>query len=65
VFKERNIIYLRYSLLISLFTMVNSVMADQWFRGNTHAHTTLSGHADSSPEKVANGTMTMVIIFLF
>jgi len=28
-------------------------MADQWFRGNTHAHTVLSGHGDSSPENVA------------
>jgi hypothetical protein len=24
-----------------------------WFRGNTHAHTVLCGHADSSPETVA------------
>ncbi len=25
----------------------------QWFRGNTHVHTVLSGHADTSPEAVA------------
>jgi len=27
--------------------------ADHWFRGNTHTHTVLCGHADSSPEVVA------------
>jgi hypothetical protein len=27
--------------------------ADHWFRGNTHTHTVLCGHADSSPEFVA------------
>lgn len=27
--------------------------SDSWFKGNTHAHTTLSNHADSSPEQVA------------
>lgn len=26
--------------------------ADSWFKGNTHAHTVLCGHADSSPETV-------------
>lgn len=25
----------------------------QWYKGNTHAHTVLSGHADSSPDHVA------------
>ncbi len=25
----------------------------QWFKGNTHAHTVLSGHGDTSPENVA------------
>jgi hypothetical protein len=25
----------------------------QWYRGNTHVHTVLSGHADTSPEAVA------------
>jgi len=27
--------------------------AGQWFKGNTHAHTELCGHADSSPQTVA------------
>ena len=27
--------------------------ADHWFRGNTHTHTVLCGHADSSPDVVA------------
>jgi len=27
--------------------------ADQWFKGNTHCHTKLCGHADSMPEVVA------------
>lgn len=27
--------------------------AKQWYKGNTHVHTVLSGHADSSPEYVA------------
>jgi len=46
-------ICIRYFLLISLLFTLNSAIADQWFRGNTHAHTVLSGHADSSPEDVA------------
>ncbi len=37
-----------------LFTSSVHVMGKQmWHKGNTHAHTTLSGHADSSPEAVA------------
>jgi len=44
---------LRYLLFIWLLASVNSAMADQWFRGNTHAHTEHCGHADSSPEYVA------------
>lgn len=32
---------------------VTSARADVWYKGNTHAHTELSGHADSSPEYVA------------
>lgn len=30
-----------------------SSVAATWYKGNTHAHTVLSGHADSSPEHVA------------
>ena len=27
--------------------------ADQWYKGNTHVHTTLCGHADTKPDAVA------------
>jgi len=27
--------------------------ADQWYKGNTHVHTTLCGHADTQPDAVA------------
>lgn len=43
----------RYLLFICLFALANSASADQWFKGNTHVHTKLCGHADSSPEVVA------------
>ena len=47
--------YMRYLLLTLtwLLVAVNVASADEWFRGNTHAHTVLCGHADSSPEVVA------------
>lgn len=41
-----------------LLTGVNSdskeTPIERWYRGNTHAHTALSGHGDSSPEDVAS-----------
>jgi len=40
-------------LLICLLVLFNFAVASEWFRGNTHAHTVLCGHADSSPEVVA------------
>ena len=47
--------YMRYLLLTLTWLLVaaNVSSADEWFRGNTHAHTVLCGHADSSPEVVA------------
>ena len=33
--------------------LVNSRPAADWYRGNTHAHTVLSGHGDAKPEIVA------------
>lgn len=53
---------IRYPLAIpALFAVIFSsgcvfkgaVHTDTWFRGNTHTHTVLCGHADSSPEFVA------------
>jgi len=40
--------------LFLLFTAPSvSLPAEQWFKGNTHAHTTICGHADSKPDVVA------------
>ena len=37
-----------------LVSSMGTAQADtQWYKGNTHAHTVLCGHADSSPEAVA------------
>lgn len=36
-----------------LFTIVGTAHGDNWFRGNTHTHTVICGHADSTPEYVA------------
>ncbi|RKX35904.1 MAG: hypothetical protein DRP71_01805 [Verrucomicrobia bacterium] len=36
-----------------LFSMATASADTQWYKGNTHAHTVLCGHADSSPEAVA------------
>lgn len=38
-----------------LFASASSSRAQEpvWFKGNTHAHTVLSGHGDTSPEEVA------------
>ena len=40
-------------LLTGLLAIVYLAKADKWYRGNTHTHTVLCGHADSSPEVVA------------
>lgn len=39
-------------LLIFLFMGCTSEKSDRWYRGNTHAHTVICGHADSTPEAV-------------
>jgi predicted metal-dependent phosphoesterase TrpH len=38
--------------ILSLSTL-QSFAADKWYKGNTHVHTTLSGHADTTPDEVA------------
>ncbi|MEX0326246.1 MAG: CehA/McbA family metallohydrolase [Puniceicoccaceae bacterium] len=40
-----------FSLILT--SVVGPVFAGQWYRGNTHAHTEICGHADSTPEAVA------------
>jgi len=40
--------------LFSFFLLLPSFLwADQWYKGNTHVHTTLCGHADTKPNAVA------------
>ncbi len=40
--------------LINLLLLLPSFLwADQWYKGNTHVHTTLCGHADTQPDAVA------------
>lgn len=46
-------IKLLYPILI-IFLLQACVSHQQWYRGNTHAHTVICGHADSSPETVTN-----------
>lgn len=46
------------ALLVATYLVVFAFSAyakdkDNWYKGNTHAHTTLCGHADSSPDAVA------------
>ena len=41
------------TLLVVSFLPVWITAAENWYRGNTHVHTALSGHGDSSPEFVA------------
>ena len=41
------------TLLSFLFFLPCSGETAKWFKGNTHAHTTLCGHADSPPSTVA------------
>ena len=38
--------------LLLLFLVPACIVSAEWYRGNTHAHTVLCGHADSSPEAV-------------
>ena len=46
--------YSRYLIMVmSLAAITSPVTAKQWYRGNTHAHTEICGHADSTPEAVA------------
>ncbi|MEZ5757579.1 MAG: CehA/McbA family metallohydrolase [Emcibacteraceae bacterium] len=42
-----------FSILFGSLSISSNVYADQWYKGNTHVHTTLSGHADTSPDEVA------------
>ncbi|MEZ0367506.1 MAG: CehA/McbA family metallohydrolase [Candidatus Sericytochromatia bacterium] len=39
--------------LLALLGQSPALAAEGWYRGNTHAHTELCGHADSAPEVVA------------
>ena len=41
------------SLVCLLFFMPVLCFGAKWYKGNTHVHTTLCGHADSTPEFVA------------
>ncbi len=41
------------ALLTSGCISMRPFHSDDWYRGNTHAHTVLCGHADSSPDVVA------------
>ena len=42
-------------LLVLIYACSSSVKEKElkWFKGNTHSHTTLSGHADTHPDTVA------------
>jgi len=42
-----------YLLSILFFATALSAAEPQWYKGNTHTHTILCGHADSSPDVVA------------
>ena len=46
-----------FSLVLSLFLPDTKVVAQtgqyRWYKGNTHAHTVICGHADNSPAEVA------------
>ena len=43
----------RFALLCLLSFMPTLGFAAKWYKGNTHVHTVLCGHADSTPEVVA------------
>ena len=41
-------------VLVSVLSLMPSLgFAAKWYKGNTHVHTVLCGHADSTPEFVA------------
>lgn len=42
-----------YAWAAGLLLAGPSARSDDWYRGNTHTHTVICGHADSSPETVA------------
>jgi hypothetical protein len=41
-----------FVILILLLSCSSKIQT--WYRGNTHAHTVICGHADSTPEFVTN-----------
>ena len=46
--------YLKMKFLYLLSILIPSIVhSENWFKGNTHVHTTLCGHADSTPNVVA------------
>jgi hypothetical protein len=46
--------YLKMKILSFLSILIPLIVhSETWFKGNTHVHTTLCGHADSTPEVVA------------
>ncbi len=47
----KNIVFL--ILLLTAMQMQSQGKKLKWFKGNTHSHTTLSGHADTHPDTVA------------
>jgi hypothetical protein len=52
----------RHLMTIVLLLMVNSAVAGDWYRGNTHTHTT-RGDGDSSPEKAILGNTPVSLAF--
>ena len=42
-----------FTFSLILFYLPAFLFAEKWFKGNTHVHTILCGHADSTPEVVA------------
>jgi hypothetical protein len=40
-------------LLFGILCATSTIAAENWYRGNTHTHTVICGHADSTPEFVA------------
>ena len=42
-----------FTVACCLLPLVHFSFAEKWYKGNTHVHTKLCGHADSTPEVVA------------